>query len=217
MTLHFLWAYPTNAKIFGRSFNCISHARGEKVRVWIFRIAHLKLKVIKWPVSEFNDPNGHIFIVSVDGTDFRQREKKHPEYHRDEKECSEKMKQCACKFEIAIHLWKSKVVWINGPFRGGMHDKTIFVEEGLGDIIPKGKLAIVDRGYKIKAKEKEYREKVAMPRTTDNKELTEFKSRARSRHEIFNGRVKRFAITSGEEFRHGGGGEKGHRELYGKS
>lgn len=218
MTLHFLWAYPKNAKVFGRSFKGVGsmcHARGEKVRTWIFRIAHLRLKVIRWPVAEFNDPDGHVFIVSVDCTDFRQREKKHDEYHRDEKECSEKLKQCACKFEVAMHLWESRVVWVNGPFRGGKHDKTIFVEDGLGDIIAKGKLAIADRGYKIKEEEKEYRDKISMPRHTDNQELGKFKSRARSRHEKFNGRMKRFSILSGDEFRHGGGGEEG-RGLYGK-
>ena len=219
MALHFMWTYPKNAKVFGRSFKgtgSMSHARGAKVKIWMLRIAHLRHKAIRWPVEEFNDPNGHIFIVSGDCTDFRQQEKKHDEYHRDEKECSEKLKQCACKFEIAIHLWKSQVVWINGPFRGGKHDKTIFVEDGLGDIIPKGKIIIVDRAYKIKDAQKEYKDKVSMQRPTDNKELNEFKSRARSRHEKFNGRMKRWSILSGDTFRHGGGGEEG-RALFGKA
>ena len=54
-----------------------------------------------------------------------------------------------------------------------------------------------------------------MPRHTDNTILNEFKSRASSRHEKFNGRMKRFPILSGEVYRHGGGGERG-RELFGK-
>ena len=53
-----------------------------------------------------------------------------------------------------------------------------------------------------------------MPRHTDNPELSEFKSRGRSRHEKFNGRMKRFAIMDAL-FRHGGGGEQA-RSLYGK-
>ena len=46
------------------------------------------------------------------------------------------------------------------------------------------------------------RKELSLPNTFDAKTLNNFKSRARLRHETFNGRLKSFAILS-ETFRHG--------------
>jgi hypothetical protein len=42
------------------------------------------------------------------------RKKKHEMMNIDVTECSVKFKHCGCKFEIAILIFKSKVVWVNG-------------------------------------------------------------------------------------------------------
>ena len=71
-----------------------------------------------------------------------------------------------------------------------MHDLTIFREPGgLADKIPEDKLAVVDRGYKDPTNSS-----VSLPNTTDPPELNSFKTRARLRHETFNGRLKKFRI-----------------------
>jgi hypothetical protein len=212
MAMYWLWTYPKNAKVFASHFRSSErHTRGKPLHIWIQRIEALKVKKIKWD-DEIDNRNAPTFFMTVDGTDFREEEKPHPLYHRDEKQYTVKFKRCGCKFEIGISVWKSQVLWVNGPFRGGKPDKEIF-EEGLGPKIPAGKLAIVDRGYTFK--DKDVSAKVSLPRPTDSKRLNNFKSRARSRHETFNGRMKDFASLSGQYFRHGGGGADG-RKFYGE-
>jgi len=169
------------------------------------------LKQFIFDESMLNNPHGPTFCITVDGTDYRQEEKQHPEFNIDTKQFSKKFQHCACKFEIAICIWTSKVVWISGPHRGGKLDKTIF-GEGLVHLIPAGKLGIMDRGYQLKDRDLERR--ISKPRATDSKELHNFKARALSRHETFNGRVKRYASVSGQYFRHGGGADPG-RDYYG--
>ena len=72
-------------------------------------------------------------------------ESKHPMMPYDKGQFSHKFNHGALKYEIAIDVYRSKVVWISGPHRAGLHDKTIFVEKGLKDKIPLGKKVISDR------------------------------------------------------------------------
>ena len=44
---------------------------------------------------------------------------------------SEKFKHAAWKCEIALAVFEAKILWINGPFRGGKHDMTVFRKDGL--------------------------------------------------------------------------------------
>ena len=55
---------------------------------------------------------------------------------------SKKFAHGAVKYEIAIDVCRSQVVWINRPFCGGLHDKTIYVEHGLRNKILDGKKII---------------------------------------------------------------------------
>jgi hypothetical protein len=211
MAMFWLWTYPKNEKVFASRFDCsVRFARGKPLHLWVARIAALKVRKIKWD-DEIDDPDGPTFCLTVDGTDFRQEEKQHPTYHRDEKEHTHKFKHCGCKFQLAISIWKSRVIAMDGPYRGGKSDNKIFLET-LEEKIPVGKLVIADRGYRMLDKTKE--KKLSMPRSTDSALLNNFKSRARARQECFNGRMKKFAVLSGEYFRHGGGADKG-REFYG--
>ena len=85
-------------------------------------------------------------MVTVDGTDFRIWEPKHPILPIDKGYCSHKMKHAALRYEIAICLKTSKVVWVSGPHRGGKSDLQIF-NEGLSKKIQDGKKVIADGGY----------------------------------------------------------------------
>jgi hypothetical protein len=76
---HFLWAYPKNAKILGSAFPvCERLVQGDNLWRWVRMIAALKAIKIVCPEEEYNNPHGRIFIISVDGTDFKVWEKKHP-------------------------------------------------------------------------------------------------------------------------------------------
>ena len=77
------------------------------------------------------------------------------------------------------------------------HDITIFRQkDGLKSKIPTGKRAIGDSGYKGEP------ETVSVRNSLDSYAVKKFKSRARARHENFNGRIKNFKILD-ERFCHG--------------
>ena len=179
-THHFLWAYPKNATLFATTVPiCERNLTGNNIHVWVERIASLKDKKIVWPSKHFNDSAKEKIILNVDGTNFRQQEKKHHQYNQDSKEWLFKFKRCACKFEIGLMIHESKVVWLNGPWRGGKSDLTIF-EESLVHKIPEGKYIIADSGYS--SKKKWMKDKVLLPQPNEAKiypELYNFKCRAR--------------------------------------
>ena len=190
VAMHFLWVYPKNAKTLGSRFGiCDKNASGENLWRWVRKIAILKCKKIVWDDS-YDDPRGPIFIFTVDGTDYRVWEKKHPTLSLNTGECSHKFKHGALKYEIACDVYRSKVVWINGPFRGGESDKNIF-GFALKGKVKCGKKVITDRVYGNKSSAEDY-EKLSLPNPMDAPELNNFKSRARLRQETFNGRLKFF-------------------------
>lgn len=194
---HFLWAYPKNVKILGSAFSvCDRLVQGENLWRWVRMIAALKAIKIVWPEEDYNNPNGPIYIISVDGTDFKVWEKKHPTMTIDKGQYSHKFNHGALKYEIAIDVYRCKVVWISGPHRAGMHDKTVFVEKGLRNKIPPGKKVITDRVYGSKKDAPVDHAKLALPNPSDNKTLNNFKARVRARHETFNGRLKFFRSLS---------------------
>jgi len=103
------------------------------------------------------------------------------------------------KYEIGIDIHTSQVVWINGPFRGGAHDKSIYVS-ALRLKIPHGKKVIVDRVYGEKSSPDDHA-KLGLPNPMDDPETAKFKARARCRHESFNGRLKFFKSLE-DTYRH---------------
>ena len=147
ITMHFLWAYPKNATLLSTAFNVsLRQVEGENLWRWVKIIAALTAKKIIWPEEEYQDPNTQIFIISVDGVDFRCWEAKHPTMPYDKGMYSHKYKKAALKYEIAIDIFRSKIVWISGPHQGGKHDKVIYLEDLCGKIPPSKKI-IVDRVY----------------------------------------------------------------------
>jgi hypothetical protein len=200
VAMHFLWTYPKNSKILATRFGmCERYVRGENLWIWIRRIAIMKQKKIVWD-DTMDDPTSQIYIVTVDGTDFKVWEKKHPTLPYDKAQFSHKLNHGALKYEIAVDVYRSKVVWINGPHRGGKHDKVIFHEGGLNRKIRPGKVAITDRVYGA-ADHPGNNAKLALPNPMDDQELANFKARARCRHETFNGRLKFFEALS-QTFHH---------------
>jgi hypothetical protein len=201
----FLWTYPKNSSLIASRFLLSErNSRGAPIWIWIRRIAAMKGLKIKWKrrLDDPEGPEGDIFVLStVDGTDFRLWERKHPNLNQDKRQCSKKFNHGAAKYEIGMSIHTAECVWINGPYRGGEHDLNMLQQGGLIDNIRKGKKVIADRGYRCASKP-ELQAKISLPNEYDPKELNNFKSRARLRHETFNGRLKFFNVLS-DTFRHG--------------
>jgi hypothetical protein len=117
---------------------CKRYVQGKNLWIWIRRIAMLKAKKIGWD-ENMDDPTSQIYIVTVNGTYFKVWEKKHPMLPYDKSQFSHTFNHGALKYEIAIDVYQLKVVWINGPHRGGKHDKVIFHHKGLFNKIRPGK------------------------------------------------------------------------------
>ena len=199
---HFLWVYPKNAKVLGSRFDiCEKYASGDHLWRWIKKIAALKAKKIVWP-AHFNSQQTETFAVTVDGTDFRIWETKHPTLPKDKKIYSKKFNHGAVKYEIVLSVYQSKCVMISRQFKGATHDiEMTRVEGGLKTKMnaTPGKLAIADRGYVTdKIDERFY----STPNGLDPPELQNFKSRGRLRHETFNGRLKKYGSLE-QTFKHG--------------
>jgi len=132
----------------------------------------------------------------VDGTHCRINKPKHPTMSKNKSYYSHKFNQAGLNYEIGLSVFESRLVWMNGPFKAGQNDITIFRNKGLMDKIPNGKRAIADRGYQGE------KEKCSTPNRHDTPEVRKFKGRVRARHESFNARLKNFKCLD-VNFRHG--------------
>jgi hypothetical protein len=196
----FLWVYPKNAGLIASRFRiCISYSKGERLWLWIQKIAALKELKIRWD-PRLNLADAAVFVATVDGIDHRAWERKNPTLNQDPGNCSQKFNHCTFKYEVGLHPYTSNCLWINGPFRGGEHDLTMMRAGRLFELVVAGKKVIADRGYRTGVPEE--RAKLSLPSEFDSAALNNFKSRARLRHETFNGRLKKYASLS-ETFRHG--------------
>jgi hypothetical protein len=208
----FLWAYPKNASMLASRFKiCDKYCKGQPLWKWVRRIAALKSKKIVWDKNMANASKMEIFCLTVDGTDFKINEPKHKTVPIDNGMCSHKMKHAAAKYEIAMAVNSPKCVHMAGPFKGGTHDLEMFRRGGLKEKlkalnvkirnVKRIKLVVADRGYRSKYEAE--RQLFSTPNNMGSKELETFKSRARLRHETFNGRLKFFGSLSAQTFRHG--------------
>lgn len=132
------------------------------------------------------------WLLSVDGTHCRIQE---PRSVPDKDWYSSKHNKPCVSYELGVHLFESRLVWMNGPFKAGETDLVIFRKpNGLKDHIPDQNLVIGDKGYAGE-------EVVSTPNRYDAEVVALFKKRARARHEGFNCRIKNFAVLS-ERYRH---------------
>ena len=91
---------------------------------------------------------------------------------------------------------KNKLVWMNGPFRAGQSDNSIFKKKGLkAKLVSIGKRGIGDGNYTGSP------HVMSSPNNHDSAAVKMFKSRALKRHEKFNGMIKHFDCLIGR-FRH---------------
>ena len=189
MTLYFLKSYPTEhnlATFFG--------VDEKTVRRWTnFYI--LKIQALKWETIIWNlDDSDKDFIISIDGIHCSIEEPKHATKTLDPKYYSHKTNKAGLAYEIALSLYEPKLVSIQGPFPAATSDLSIF-QNGIMRLIPAGKKVIADQGYNGEP------HVVSTRNFLDSKQIREFKSRARARHETFNGRLKAFCILK-NFFRH---------------
>jgi DDE superfamily endonuclease len=160
-----------------------------------------KLQIV-WPDAATHtaigaNNNTPHFIATVDGIHCRINEPRHPVYSKNPKFYSHKFHEAALNYELAVSVTESRLLWVNGPFPAAVGDLTVFRRDLKAKVPPGGKL-IGDKGYRGE----DVRHIISTPRSSDPRELRKFKSRARSRHERFNGMVKSFDCIA-ERFRHG--------------
>ena len=189
---YWLWTRPKNARIMAAHLDVSEKlCQGDPLWSWVRKIAALRVEKIVWnertsgPISE----EAETFTISVDGTDFKVWEPKHPTKPIDTKYASHKFKKAGLRYEIAISISTGRCVWIHGPFPAGTHDMTIF-RKALKHKIKPGEAVIADRGYQTQREDEAF---MSTPSKFDDAEVDKFKSRARCRHETFNGRIKMYA------------------------
>jgi DDE superfamily endonuclease len=97
----------------------------------------------------------------------------------------------AVTYELVIHTRKQQLMWIKGPKPAATKDITMTREpDGILGKIPDGKKIIGDKAYRGEP------DKISAPNPHDSLVSSTYKSRARSRHETFNKRIKDFQIIS---------------------
>jgi len=135
------------------------------------------------------------FIISVDGVHCRFDELKHPTLSKDPAMFSHKFNGPGFAYELALHVYDNRLVWMNGPKKAKNDDYKIY-KSALRGKIPAGRRAITDRGYKSNTDPT-----LAKPNSHDAPELRTFKALAPMQQKQFNSRIKRFACLPGS-FRH---------------
>lgn len=136
-----------------------------------------------------------MFCGSIDGTHCLIEE---PRKFPDSKWYSHKFHGPALTYQIVLSLHESKVLSIIGPYPAGNSDLTVYrMEDGIKNMIPHGSRLIGDRGYVGEP------ETISTPNDHDTLRAAQFKGRARSRHETFNGRLKDFNVLD-QAYRHTG-------------
>jgi hypothetical protein len=121
----------------------------------------------------------------VDGTDCPVKEPR----PFDTKIFSEKLNGPGLKYEVGVAIQTCDIVWINGPFKAGRPDKTIFKEDGLKAALCEDERVEADRGYNGD-------DCLMNPDVAQSRDDRIQKSQVRGRHEIVNGRLKNFSILN---------------------
>ena len=196
MSLHFLKRYPVESE---RALHYKCHQDTCRDWSWYFitKIQALKKEKITWPADNFGQD---IWVITVDGVHCWCQEPKHKEFSLDTSYYSHKYAKSGYSYELGISITESRLVWMNGPYRAGMHDRTIFRDKGLcGKLRSLGnKKAIADGGYYAQ----DLFDVLSFPNARDEPTTKKFKRRAQRRHETFNAMIKTFECLR-VQFRHG--------------
>jgi hypothetical protein len=125
MAHYFLWNYTRNADQLGATFGiCECYARGKPLWDWIKHIAALEKRVIFWP-TELDSTDTEVNILSIDGTDKKDWERKHETLPFDKKNYTQKHNHGGLKYQVTLAAHRPQCVDIFGPVRGGMGDKDV--------------------------------------------------------------------------------------------
>lgn len=131
-----------------------------------------------------------VCLISADGTDCPIQEP----YPFDTGIFSEKLNGPGLKYEVGVCIATGHIVWINGPYKAGKNDVTIFAEEGLLDALADDECVEVDAGY-------QGHQEMRHPRISQSRRDRQQKSRVRARHENVNSYLKKFSVLD-DVFRH---------------
>ena len=207
MAIHLLSCYPLEQEAEG-IFGCCDRTWRKWSWDIVKAISCLKSEIIVWPSLWCNPEDEQneeetIFIITVDGAHFRIDEPTHKTFSENTKFYSHKFKQAGLTYEIAISIFENKCVWAVGPYPAGVNDLTVFRKHLKAKMLesreasPKNVQfrAIGDKGYKGE------RDVLSVPSSHDADVVRDFKSRALSRQETFNARMKTFDCLD-ERFRH---------------
>jgi hypothetical protein len=167
-------------------------AKTLRQRSWYYcrKLQALKHEKLVWPA---NLPQDTIWVMTVDGTHCAINEPLHPQFSQDKDYYSHKKNRSGWVYEVGISLFTPDLIWLNGPFKAGANDKTIFAcPGGLKEVLAQeGLKAIGDKFYNGHENE------VCTFNAQDSYEVKKFKSRALKRHERFNALLKQYAILDG--------------------
>jgi hypothetical protein len=117
VSLNWLSTYKKEAEMAG-FFHSDDKTLRKHIKKYVNAIAALKEEKVVW-----DDGDDEIFLLSVDGVHFRINE---PRTEPSSQWCSYKHKSAGLAYELGISVYKKRLVWIKGPFKAAVHDKTIF-------------------------------------------------------------------------------------------
>jgi hypothetical protein len=190
--LHFLYRYPTETERESTWQKCANTVRSACWH-YVDKIRNLKYMKIVWPKKFLQSD---VWVMTVDGTHLVILEPGDSDVPKDPSYFSFKHHTAGFNYEVGVHLFESRCIWLSGPYKAGdFNDAKMFREGGLKARLEKaGKKAIADDGYRG------FPDQISTANSLDSEAVRVFKVRARQRHEIYNSKLKQFAILS-ERFR----------------
>jgi hypothetical protein len=196
--LYMLKNYPVEevgaAQIGGADEKTFSHW------VWtlIEEMSYLENEVILWE-NRLTGDIGNDCLVSVDGVDCQVVGATLHSGAPDSAYYSHKFKGPALRYEVAVSILSSDIVWVAGPYlpgKDGWNDLSIF-RDGLRGMLEPGERVEADDGYNGDCPQY-----VKCPGGITAQEDQEYmKKRVRMRHEHVNEKFKNFSVLK-QKFRH---------------
>lgn len=190
--LNFLKVYETEDRREGL-FDLSPKTMRDWQWYYVKKIQALKGEKIVFP----EDFGSDIWILSVDCSDCPIEEIAHHTLSQDSELWSFKLNGPGLRYELGIDLFRSSLIWMNGPFKPrSLNDNTIFAEFGLKEkLAALGKKGLGDKIYNG------HPDECSTFNSVDTSAVRTFKARVQMRHEQFNGMMKEFKVTS-TKFRH---------------
>ena len=187
---HLYWAlfwlknYPTEtlAAVF---FNISEKTYREKVfavveSVYALNLIHWNDRYVNWSYM--------VPCCSIDGTDCFINEH-HP---FDRSYGSHKLKHAALRYEIALALGCSKILWWNGGVPAGANPDIVLARSGFINILQGGEKALADKGYSDG--QRHFHTPIPNAITPAAKLFNKQHKQIMARHENVNKRIKQFDI-----------------------